>query len=161
MQTAKDYVLRDRVLDYIAGHTTFNLATTGPAGLWSAAVLYVHEGTQLYFTSVAATRHAQNFVATGACAGTINDDCTSIDTMRGVQLEGHVELVTDLDERRRVARAYLARFPFCAGLWHGETDADVIAKDPGVHGFYRVTPTRLLFTDNEPTPVSRGELPLE
>lgn len=153
--------LRERVFAYIAGHTTLNLATAGPAGVWASAVLYVHEGAVLYFTSVAATRHGQNMVATGRCAGTINDDCTSFETMKGVQLEGRVEHVTDLDERRRVVRAYLKRFPFAAGLWHGESDPEVIARDPGIHGFYRITPTRLLFTDNEHAPGSREELPLE
>lgn len=153
--------LRERVLAYLGSHTTFNLATTGPGGVWASAVLYVHEGTQLYFTSVAATRHGLNMHASGRCAGTINDDCTSFETMKGIQLEGHVDRVTDLGERLRVVHAYLRRFPFAAGLWHGETDPDVIANDPGVHGFYRITPTRLLFTDNEHAPGSREELPLE
>lgn len=150
--------LRDRVLDYLDGHTTFNLATAGPSGPWAAAVLYVHEGTRLYFTSVPTTRHAADFVASHKVAGTINDDVRDAAGMKGVQLEGSVERVDDVDERRRVVTAYLRRFPFSAGLWHGETDADVIASDPGIHAFYRITPTRLLFTDYEHLPRGREEL---
>lgn len=150
--------LRERVLAYLADHTVFNLATAGPAGLWASAVLYVHEGTTLYFTSVGATRHGQNMVATGRVAGTISDECRQFAEMKGVQLEGDVTHVTDLDERRRVLRAYLARFPFAAGLWHGQSDPDVIALDPGIHGFYRITPTLLLYTDNEYAPGQRMEL---
>ena len=152
--------LRERVLAYLSNRTVFNLATAGPAGLWASAVLYVNEGTTLYFTSVAATRHARNMTATGVVAGTISDECLEFQQMKGLQLEGGVEHVTDPDELRRVARAYLARFPFAAGLWHGESDPDVIASNPGIHYFYRITPTRLLFTDNEHAPGTREDLPL-
>lgn len=61
-----DADLRQRVLGYLAKRTVFNLATAGPAGLWASAVLYVNEGTTLYFTSVAATRHGVNMLATGS-----------------------------------------------------------------------------------------------
>ncbi|HEY5948553.1 MAG TPA: pyridoxamine 5'-phosphate oxidase family protein [Kofleriaceae bacterium] len=153
--------LRERVLAYLDARTVFNLATYGPAGLWASAVLYVHEGTTLYFTSVAATRHGQNMLATGVVAGTISDECFEFQQMKGLQIEGAVDHVDDEKELRRIVRAYLARFPFAAGLWHGETDPEVIARAPGIHGFYRITPTRLLFTDNEHAPGAREELPAE
>jgi uncharacterized protein YhbP (UPF0306 family) len=152
--------LADRVAAYLDGHTTLNLATTGPAGLWSAAVLYVHEGPQLYFTSVAVTRHGQNLRATGQAAGTINDDCTSWLSMKGIQLEGTVEAVDAVGERTRVAAAYLRRFPFAAALWHGETDPVRIGVNPGTHGFFRLTPTRMYFMDNEHHPEGREEVPV-
>jgi hypothetical protein len=152
--------LRGRVLAYLDHHTTLNLASAGPAGLWVAAVLYVHDGTNLYFTSVATTRHGQNMLATGRIAATINDDCKDWLTMQGVQLEGRVELVDDLEERRRKIAEYLARFPFASALWHGETNPAVIARDPGVHAFYRITPTLLLFHDNVHAMGSREALPL-
>lgn len=150
--------LRERVLAYLGSRTVFNLATWGPAGLWASPVLYVHDGTRLYFTSVAATRHGQNMSATERCAGTISDECHTFEQMRGIQLEGNVEHVTDPEELRRVVRAYLTRFPFAAGLWNGETDPDVIAADVGIHAFYRITPTLLLFTDHQYAPGRRMEL---
>ncbi len=152
--------LADRVAAYLDGHTTLNLATSGPAGLWVAAVLYVHEGPQLYFTSVAVTRHGQNLRATGQAAGTINDDCTSWLAMKGIQLEGTVEAVDAVGERTRVAAAYLRRFPFAAALWHGETDPVRIGVNPGTHGFFRLTPTRMYFMDNEHHPEGREEVPV-
>jgi len=153
--------LRERVLAYLEDHTTFNLATAGPAGVWASAVLYINEGIELYFTSVGATRHGQNIHATGIVAGTINEDCRSYETMRGIQLQGTVAHVTDHNELRRAVRAYLRRFPFAAALWNGETNPEVIARDPGSHNFYRITPTKLLFTDHEYALGSREELPLE
>jgi uncharacterized protein YhbP (UPF0306 family) len=150
--------LRDRINNYLDAHTTFSLATAGPTGPWATPVLYVHDGTKLYFTSVAKTRHASDMLATGQVAASITGECTEFIAMKGVQLEGHVELVADLDERRRIVEAYLRRFPFSVGLWHGESDPDVIARDPGVHDFYRITPTRLVFTDYEYLPGGRAEL---
>jgi len=149
--------LSDRVLAFLDGHTTLNLATTGPAGLWAAAVLYVHDGTHLYFTSVAVTRHGQNLVETHRAAGTIHDDCTSWIAMKGIQLEGTVDPVTDPDELLRVVTRYLARFPYAVGLWHGESNPAVIAANPGTHGFFRITPSRLYFMDNEHHPGGREE----
>ena len=152
--------LHERVLAYLASHTVFNLATSGPAGLWASAVLYIHDDMTLYFTSVAETRHGVNMLATGRVAGTISDECRQFTDMKGLQLEGTVAHVDHPDELRRVVRAYLDRFPFACGLWHGESDADEIARDPGIHRFYRITPTKLLFTDNAHAPGVREELPL-
>jgi uncharacterized protein len=150
-------MLRDRILGYLERHTTLNLATEGPDGLWAAAVWYVHDGLDLYFTSVAATRHARNMLATGRIAGTINDDSSDWMTMQGIQLDGTVTAVDSVDERRRIAAAYLAKFPGAAGLWHGE-EPDAIARDPGIHGFYRIAPEHVFFMDNTVAPGVREEL---
>jgi uncharacterized protein YhbP (UPF0306 family) len=153
-------MLRERVEKYLAEHTTLNLATYGPGGLWSCAVLYIHDGVNLYFTTVHQTRHGININTSNVVAGTINDDCKSWETMAGIQLGGVVEKVTDYDERRRVVRAYLAKYPFSTALWHGEHEADMIALDPRGHDFYRITPKQLLFTDNTYAPGKRQELVL-
>ena len=110
---------------------------------------------------MAATRHGQNLLETRRAAGTINDDVWTFQAMKGIQLEGRVEPVTDLDERHRVVAAYLARFPFSVGLWHGVGDAAVIARDPGTHGFFRLTPSRLQFMDNEHHPQGREDVALD
>jgi len=153
-------MLRERIEKFLTDHTTLNLATFGPQGLWSCAVLYVHEGVNLYFTSVESTRHSINMLARNVIAGTINDDCKSWEGMAGIQVGGVVEKVTDLDERRRVVRAYLAKFPYSVGLWHGRSDVEVIAQDPAGHDFYRITLTQLMFADNSYAPGKREELVL-
>jgi uncharacterized protein YhbP (UPF0306 family) len=157
---AANHALRNRVIEYLADRTVIDLATDGPAGLWIAPVLYVHDGLALYFTSVASTRHGVNMESTHKIVGAISDECRTWVSMKGVQLDGTVERVDDLDERRRVIAAYLRKFPFATGLWNGERDADVIARDPGVHAIYRITPAHLLFTDNQHAPGKREELPI-
>jgi uncharacterized protein YhbP (UPF0306 family) len=123
-------------------------------------VLYVNDGTDLYYTSVASTRHGINVSTSNMVSGTIHDDCKSWESMKGIQLSGRVYKVVELVERSRVARAYLARFPYARALWNGEYEPDVIALDPGIHEFYRISPKQLLFTDNEHSPGVREELEL-
>ncbi len=150
--------LRGRILRYLADRTVIALATTGPAGLCSSPVLYVNEGTRLYFTSIATTRHGQNIEATGFVVGSISDECRRFREMKGLQIEGTVERVDSVEERRRVLLAYLCKFPFGAGLWPDQIDPEEIARDPGIHAFYRIMPTSLLFTDNENSPGRREQL---
>lgn len=157
---ATDTHLRERITAFLAKHCTLNLATEGPLGLWSAAIWYVTDDLDLYFTSVPATRHARNMLSTGLVAGTINDDTDAWPTMQGLQLDGRIERVTRYAELRPVIARYLARFPGAANLWNGETDPSVIARDPGIHAFYRLRPRHLLFTDNTVAPGQREELVL-
>jgi uncharacterized protein len=157
---AEQAELRTRVLAFIDAHTTLNLATHGPEGLWAAAVLYFADELDLYFTSVAATRHGRNMTATWRIAGTINDDCHEWIQMKGVQLQGALTRVDDVAERTHVAAAYLRKFPFAAGLWHGVSDPVVIGRDPGGHDFYRIVPELLYFTDAEHEQGRRQELAL-
>jgi hypothetical protein len=79
-------------------------------------------------------------------------------TMQGVQLDGTVTPVDSIADRRRVVAAYLAKFPGAVGLWNGETDPDAIARDPGIHGFYRIAPQHVFFMDNTVAPGVREEL---
>ena len=151
--------LTRRILAYLEERSVMALATDGPGGLGVAPVMYVNFGTDLYFTSVATTRHAQNLAANGRAAGAICDECWDYMAMKGLQLDGKVVLVEDVELRRKVVAAYLRKYPFAAGLWQGEQDPEVIARAPGVHDFYRLTPVRLMFTDHEHKPGVREELP--
>ncbi|HTJ45197.1 MAG TPA: pyridoxamine 5'-phosphate oxidase family protein [Kofleriaceae bacterium] len=152
--------LRNRVIEYLDDRTVIDLATAGPAGLWIAAVMYVHDDLSLYFTSVSSTRHGVNIESTHHVAGAITDECRTWMEMRGLQFDGTVERVDDPAELRRVVASYLAKYPFACGLWNGEQDPEVIARDVGVHTFYKITPGKLLFTDNQHAPSGREELAL-
>lgn len=148
--------LRERVMTYLDDHTILNLATAGPGGAWAAAVMYVHDGTDFYFTSVGTTRHARNVQLDPHAAATINDDLRDGGPMRGIQLEGVVDHLDDVSVRKRVVAEYLRRFPFATALWDGDSDPERIGTDPGIHDFYRFTPTRLWYFDTG----VRDELPL-
>ena len=64
------------------------LATSGPEGLWAAAVFYASEDFRLFFLSAATTRHARNLAAHPDVAATIHEDHADWRAIKGVQLEG-------------------------------------------------------------------------
>jgi hypothetical protein len=102
--------LRQRVLDELAEHHVLTLATTGPEGLWAAAVFYANDDLNLYFLSAPTSRHAVNIGAGAQVAGTIQRDYDDWPGIRGLQLSGWAEPLATADEAA-ARRLYGGRFP--------------------------------------------------
>lgn len=157
-----DAALRDLVLAYLAAHNTVSLATVGPEGPWAATVFYVNVGTDLYFLSEPKTRHCQNIRATGRVAGTINEDYRDWQEIKGIQLEGRAEEVTNPLEIMRALGAYLDKYPFVRQfLSPGKLLEGVrIAGKTFDIRLWRLRPERLYYLDNARGFSNRQELPL-
>ena len=131
---------RDAALAYLAAHNVLTLATNGPLGLWAAAVFYVNADFDLYFLSAGHTRHAQNCAAQPQVAATVQEDYRDWPSIKGIQLEGLVTLLTDAERAAAIA-VYQAKYPF-------------VAHDPLLSlavervNWYRLTPQRLYWIDN-------------
>jgi len=157
-----DAALRDLVLAYLAAHNTVSLATVGPEGPWAATVFYVNVGTDLYFLSEPKTRHCQNIRATGRVAGTINEDYRDWQEIKGIQLEGRAEEVTNPLEIMRALGAYLDKYPFVrqflspSKLLEG---VQIAGKTFDIR-LWRLRPERLYYLDNARGFSNRQELPL-
>lgn len=133
--------VKAEALTYLANHQVMTLATTGPAGLWAAAVFYVNEGFTLYFLSAGHTRHAQNLTANPRTAVTIQEDYTDWQTIQGIQLEGEVAQLSGA-ARQAAIDLYQAKYPFLAAA-----PAPVRQALQKV-GWYRLQPDRFYFIDN-------------
>ena len=139
-----DVKLPPQVADYLAGHNVMTLATQGPDGPWAAAVFYAVDGDSLIFLSSPATRHARNFEHDRRCAATIQDDTADWKAVKGIQLEGSVELL-EADAAREARARYAEKFPLVAPL---------VAVPPSIAealariSWYRLIPTRMYFVDN-------------
>ncbi|MFO7538638.1 MAG: pyridoxamine 5'-phosphate oxidase family protein [Chloroflexota bacterium] len=133
--------VKEEALAYIAAHHVMTLATTGPAGLWAAAVFYVNKEFTFYFLSAGHTRHAQNIEAQPRTAVTIQEDYADWETIQGIQLEG---IVTRLSgQARQTAMAhYHAKFPFLA-----QAPAPLQQALLKVN-WYKLVTDRLYFIDN-------------
>jgi uncharacterized protein YhbP (UPF0306 family) len=128
-------------LRYLQTHHVLTLATTGPAGVWAAAVFYVNDGFDLYFLSAGHTRHARNMAETPSVAGTIQEDYDDWAAIKGIQLEGRVYALAGSAATQ--ARAfYEQRFPFIA------TAPPRIREALASVTWYRLVPARLYFIDN-------------
>ncbi len=138
---------------YLARHQVMTLATTGPAGLWAAAVFYCEQGFDLFFLSAGHTRHGQNLLASGRAAATIQHDNQTWATIQGIQLEGAVMRLSGARREAAVA-AYGRRYPFVAD------PAPPIAAALARVEWFRLRPDRLFFIDNRLGLGHRDEVPL-
>lgn len=133
-----------RALAYLAAHNVMTLATSGPEGPWAAAVFYANQDFDFYFLSSPRARHSVHVQANSAAAATINEDYPDWREIKGVQLEGVVELLSGLDDAR--ARAlYGAKFPIARA---GDNAPDAIAAALARVNAYRFRARQAFFIDN-------------
>lgn len=140
----------DFVRDYLTSHYTMTLATCRDDRPWAATVFYVcDQSLRLYFVSDSRTRHATEGEANPNVAVTIYAHDQAWETIRGVQIEGRLGIVSGMD-RLRVAAMYAARFPSIGRLLLQPDTAQesVVASRFARATFYVVSPGRLRLIDN-------------
>lgn len=130
-----------RVLAYLSNHQVMTLATVGDNGVWAAAVFYANHGFDLYFLSAGHTRHGLNIQAQPQVAATIQEDYQDWQAIRGIQLEGHVMVLTG-EMRDTAVTLYRRKYPFIA------QDDPQIQKGLARVNWYHLKPERLYFIDN-------------
>jgi uncharacterized protein YhbP (UPF0306 family) len=149
--------------DYLAEHNTVSLATYGADGPWAATVFYVSIGFTLYFLSEPTTRHALNIKNDPSVAATVNEDYQDWRQIKGIQMAARCAEVRAKVELARALAAYVKKYPFVAQF----LSPGQLLKGMHVGGralevrCYRLTPTRLLYLDNERGFSNRQEIALE
>ncbi len=133
-----------RVQRHLQEHHVATLASSGPDGLWAAAVFYVHAGWELYFLSSPTSRHSVNFSHHAQVAVTIQRDYDDWPGIKGVQLQGVVDVLGGTDEAR-ARQLYGQKFPVVGKL--AQAPAAIVKALAKVR-WYRVRPQRLLYIDN-------------
>lgn len=146
--------LRLLALTYLEQHQVMTVATDGPLGLWAAAVFYVNDGFDLYFLSAGHTRHGRNLAVNPLAAATIQEDYDDWPEIKGIQLEGTVE-VLGADERSAAIALYHAKYPFIA-KGNGALQS-ALAKV----NWYKLKPNLLYFIDNSKGLGHRDQIHIE
>ena len=126
------------------------------AGIWAAAVFYVHRGSTIYFLSEPKSRHCLNLAHTPRVALTIQEDYGDWLEIRGIQIEGSASEISGAEEDL-ARRLYGEKFPVVGLL--GKAPAAIVKALAKVR-WYRVTPTRLFWVDNSLGLGSRREIEL-
>jgi uncharacterized protein YhbP (UPF0306 family) len=141
------------------GVTSLTLATVDETGRpWTAPVYFVAIEWSLYFLSSPKSRHCLNLSSTPSVAASLHPEVPDWREIRGLQMEGVAGQVVEELEHARALSAYLARFPFAAGL---------IQPKPGVSEtfstavLYQFTAERVLYLDNRLGPGLRHEVWIE
>ena len=144
---------REQALTYLRSHHVMTLATTGPYGLWAAALFYASKDFTLIFLSAAHTRHAQNSAAAPRVAATIQENYENWEEIKGIQLEGIVQQLQD-EDRQAAIQLYTTRFPFTI-----QADSSMKTALTKVN-WYQLIPDKLYFIDNSQGLGHRTEIQL-
>ncbi len=147
---------REKTLAYLKAHNVMTLATTGPEGLWAAAVFYINHDFTLYFLSAPTTRHSRNIATHSGVAATIQEDYKDWSKIKGIQLEGQAFRIEGAERTAAIAR-YGLKFPIVGNLVQAPAQ---IVKAMSKIAWYKVVPERLYFIDNSLGLGHRDEVPL-
>jgi len=151
--------LRQQVVDYLTSHNTMTLATCAGDLPWAATVFFASEDLKLYFFSAPESRHCQNLARNPRVAVTVQEDYRDWRKIKGIQLEGRVELVDGVLEKGKAMAAYALKFPEVIKLFTDPSSGVFYQAFLKVK-FYCVTPEKLYFIDNEQGFGKRQELRL-
>ena len=149
--------LKHQVLDYLKSHNTMTLASCAGESPWAATVFFASDDLVLYYFSAPESRHGQNLAANSRVAVTIQEDYKDWRKIKGIQLEGHVELVDGVLEKAKAMAVYAIKYPDVIKLFT-DPASGVFHKAFLKVKFYCVVPEKLFFIDNEQGFGKRQEL---
>jgi uncharacterized protein YhbP (UPF0306 family) len=136
---------RELILAYIASHTTLTLATAQDGIPWAASLFYANDDFTLYFLSEPGTRHAQYLAANARVAATIYEDYRNWREIKGIQLEGTCEEITDPIGTARAMMIYGKKFPFIGEFLRAPQElGQALSKAK----WYRIKPKWVRLVDN-------------
>ena len=134
-------------LDSISALT---LATNGPAGPWAASLFFAHdEEFNLYFISSQDSRHVQDLITEPTVAVTVNGDPDNWIDIRGLQIAGAAEVVTE-SGKADATKLYLQKFSDVSRILSApSTDEErKIAGSFTASEFFRIRPRTIRMIDN-------------
>ena len=127
-----------------------SLATCGDNTPWAATVFFVaDQNYSLYFVSGETSRHSQHIEANSLVAATVNQDHDDWLTITGLQIEGIVSIVSDV-QKHDVLEKYLRKFPSIQRL-NANPSSDQERKIAGrlmSSPFYKLQPINIKLIDN-------------
>lgn len=151
--------LEEQVLEYLRTHNTVTLGTCREGLPWNATVFYASDGLHLYFFSAPDSRHCANLAENPRVAATVQEDYRDWREIKGIQLEGTVELVDSVAAKAKALAVYARKYPGVVKLFT-DPGSGVYHRAFLKVKFYRVVPERLYYIDNRQGFGKRQELAL-
>lgn len=128
--------MADPVLDYLGSHSLLTLATASKNGIPHAApVIYVNDGTTVYFSIAPSSTSAANLAENPVAAIGVADNPDDWNAAQGAQLVGNVSKLSG-DDAKKAAGLFTQRF---------STLGDAVDSAP----FYRLQPHDVRYVDNK------------
>jgi general stress protein 26 len=127
-----------KITDYLASHPYLNLATVCPDNTPLAhTVGFASEGATVYFVTDRNSRKAKNITHNPSVAYTIDEDCTDLAKIQGVQMKGSAEPVSDKEVVGKILEMMNKKYPYMADL----------PQNPD-YVFFKIEPIEAQFIDN-------------
>jgi len=139
--------LKEQIVDYLKSHNTMTLATCAGDAPWAATVFFASDDLRLYFFSAPESRHCLNLSTNGRVAVTIQEDYKDWREIKGIQLEGSVDLVDGVVEKAKAIAIYAIKYPDVIKLFTNPASG-VFYKAFLKVKFYCVTPDKVFFIYN-------------
>ena len=153
------------------------IATSRDNVPWAAAIFYANDGFTLYYLSDPDTRHSADIAKVSTVAVTINEDYDDYRKVKGIQMEGKAELVSQEAELAQATKVYVNKYPYAAPYLKLMMTPfprvislleKFVHKLPGVPDFttpfpaqfYKIVPTKVYWIDNEKSFGERQEVVL-
>lgn len=154
--------LKRTIIAYMETHNTLSLATEKEGVPHAASVFYLNSGLEIYFLSSPSSRHGEHLANNPRVSATIDEDYSNWLLIKGIQLEGKVTRMGGILENGHIALVYAKKFPAVKDfLFSPQKLGELIASKISRVNFYRLTPERIFFVDNEKGFGKREELILQ
>lgn len=130
MQDAKK-----NIIDYLSSHKKMTLATSSPEGKPIAhTVEYVAENGVIFFGTDQTTRKVQNIKTNPNVAYAVDEDYDDWPQIKGVQMQGTAEIVTDESELKKVIDLFTEHYPYTTEL--PSVEGSIFVKIQPNTGYY-------------------------
>ncbi len=104
--------LEKAIVSYLDSHRHMDLATVGVDGSpYASTVSYVNRGLTIFFMTDPSSRKGKNIAFCPKVGLAISEDYLDWDEIRGVQVTGDVEWITDPQELKQVQQMLAGKFP--------------------------------------------------
>lgn len=126
---------------YLGQRSTMTLATIGEEGAPQSAPLFfvADEKLNLYFVSDVDSQHGHNILQRPEVAVSIYSETFKWQDIKGIQLEGTAQLITDRIDEKRAWSLYKSKFPFVIAF----------ANKVSASNWFIVRPTWIRWIDNQ------------
>lgn len=157
----EDKDLRKKIDELLSQQHVITLSTSDSGGPWAAPVYYAQEGNDLYFVTNPSSRHGRAIDADGELAGAIHASSSDWNEIKGLQMIGKAEILTNGPDLEKAQKRYFSRYPFTEVFFRQELqlDPEMQEKVSSVR-FYRFRPSRIVLVDNSVRFGFHGELKL-
>ena len=137
------------IINLLDSSTTMTLGCALSDEPWVCSVFYARQGFDLVFFSSRNSRHSKVFKENRRAAASIYKDCDSWRDIRGLQIEGRVNILTKIPAVAKGTVTYFRKYPFAREFFKaGSILSDGLAGKMSAVALYVFRPSSIWYLNN-------------